>query len=138
MGQRCWIDFTKTTFAVGILSLSFWTLARPDAVNAQFKAGCNVYGCSQSSGVECTAYGCPKPGGKECGPYGCPNPGAGECTAFGCPDASSSPNPDGHSTETYNRNRPDSSNSSDSNNSSDDPRYPKPFNIFGSDSPENP
>jgi hypothetical protein len=126
MQQIHWIHFTRTTLAVGILSLSSLLLARPDVANAQFGKGCNVYGCSQSSGVECNAYGCPKPGGKACGPYGCPNPGAGECSAFGCPDATSKPDPDGHSTETYNRNRPDSSNSS----TDDDVRYPKPINIF--------
>lgn len=43
-------------------------------------AGCNPFGCSQSSAAECN-------------PFGCPNPPLGaECTPFGCP-ASSQPSP---------------------------------------------
>jgi len=36
-------------------------------------AGCNAFGCSQSSAADCNAFGCPNP------------PMGASCTAFGCP-----------------------------------------------------
>ena len=37
------------------------------------QAGCNFYGCSQSSVAECNFYGCPNPPmGEKCNFYGCP------------------------------------------------------------------
>ena len=36
-------------------------------------AGCNIFGCSQSSVAECNPFGCPKPpSGQTCTPFGCP------------------------------------------------------------------
>lgn len=36
-------------------------------------AGCNVFGCSQSSVAECNPFGCPNsPMGQACTPFGCP------------------------------------------------------------------
>lgn len=36
-------------------------------------AGCNPFGCSQSSAAECNPFGCPNPPlGAECSPFGCP------------------------------------------------------------------
>jgi uncharacterized membrane protein len=36
-------------------------------------AGCNPFGCSQSSVSECNPFGCPKaPMGEACTPFGCP------------------------------------------------------------------
>lgn len=37
------------------------------------QAGCNAFGCSQSSVADCNAFGCPNaPEGEECTPFGCP------------------------------------------------------------------
>lgn len=37
-------------------------------------AGCNVFGCSQSSVAECNPFGCPQPPlGQECTHFGCPS-----------------------------------------------------------------
>ncbi|NCO74001.1 MAG: hypothetical protein GW795_01310 [Cyanobacteria bacterium] len=36
-------------------------------------AGCNAFGCSESSAAECNAFGCPKPPmGEKCNAFGCP------------------------------------------------------------------
>lgn len=36
-------------------------------------AGCNAFGCSQSSVAECNPFGCPNsPRGEACTPFGCP------------------------------------------------------------------
>ena len=36
-------------------------------------AGCNPFGCSQSSVAECNPFGCPNsPMGEKCTPFGCP------------------------------------------------------------------
>jgi hypothetical protein len=63
-------------------------------------AGCNVFGCSQSSVAECNPFGCPQPPlGQECTPFGCPQPPLGqECTPFGCP---SSPQPSQNSSNSF-------------------------------------
>lgn len=37
-------------------------------------AGCNPFGCSQSSAAECNPFGCPNPPvGAACSPFGCPS-----------------------------------------------------------------
>ncbi|GAA6619651.1 hypothetical protein [Scytonema sp. NUACC26] len=37
-------------------------------------AGCNPFGCSQSSVAECNPFGCPQaPMGEACTPFGCPS-----------------------------------------------------------------
>ena len=50
------------------------SLLLPLAIGNNFAlAGCNFYGCSQSSVAECNFYGCPNPPrGAECNFYGCP------------------------------------------------------------------
>jgi hypothetical protein len=42
-------------------------------VNKPVMAGCNPFGCSQSSAAECNPFGCPNsPVGSACTPFGCP------------------------------------------------------------------
>ncbi|MFN9174618.1 MAG: hypothetical protein ACK58N_08925 [Synechocystis sp.] len=52
-------------------------------------AGCNVFGCSQSSVAECNPFGCPQPPlGQECTPFGCPSspqPSQNSSNSFGQP-----------------------------------------------------
>jgi hypothetical protein len=43
-------------------------------VNKPVMAGCNPFGCSQSSAAECNPFGCPNsPVGDACTPFGCPS-----------------------------------------------------------------
>jgi hypothetical protein len=57
------------------------------------RAGCNSFGCSESSVAECNAFGCPDP------------PMGEKCTAFGCP-----PSPQPQPTFNFNNNNSDSTN----------------------------
>jgi len=42
-------------------------------ISAPAQAGCNPFGCSQSSNAECNPFGCPNaPLGQSCTPFGCP------------------------------------------------------------------
>ena len=57
-----------TSAAAIICSSSAIYLSSPPAL-----AGCNPFGCSNSSNAECNPFGCPNgPLGQACTPFGCP------------------------------------------------------------------
>jgi hypothetical protein len=56
-----------------VLVSGVFTLLGEIASNRLAQAGCNPFGCSQSSAAECNPFGCPKsPMGGDCTPFGCP------------------------------------------------------------------
>ncbi|UBF24329.1 hypothetical protein K9N68_21820 [Kovacikia minuta CCNUW1] len=73
MQQKQWLTYTGKFLAVGILSISSLWVLKPEVAIA-WDENCNVYGCSESPGVECNTFGCPKPGAGACTPLGCPDP----------------------------------------------------------------
>ena len=62
-------------------------------ISAPAQAGCNPFGCSQSSNAECNPFGCPNaPLGQSCTPFGCPaspqpqyEPNGGRSTSYDDP-----------------------------------------------------
>jgi hypothetical protein len=61
----------KLLSSTTILTLSFAGIGFFSMSPAQ--AGCNTFGCSQSSVAECNPFGCPQaPMGEECTPFECP------------------------------------------------------------------
>jgi len=73
-------------------------------------AGCNIFGCSQSSEAECNPFGCPKPpSGETCTPFGCPeSPPSTQPNQYPNQPNSEQPNVEQTSSEQLNSNQSNS------------------------------
>ena len=64
------MELLKALASVGVISVVI------SCIGIESKpalAGCNAFGCSQSSVAECNPFGCPQvPMGQACTPFGCP------------------------------------------------------------------
>ena len=58
---------------VSIFTIAFALTGLNLVLTPLAEAGCNAFGCSQSSRAECNPFGCPQPGGEACTPFGCPS-----------------------------------------------------------------
>ena len=59
---------TALLFAIPVSAIAIAVANKPVI------AGCNPFGCSQSSAAECNPFGCPNPPvGVACTPFGCPS-----------------------------------------------------------------
>ena len=68
------LQITRRSFATAfLLTVSIGTIFS-EFESQPAMAGCNPFGCSQSSAAECNPFGCPNPPlGKQCSAFGCPS-----------------------------------------------------------------
>lgn len=67
------LQMMKRSLATAVLLAAPLGAVIIEAGNQPAMAGCNPFGCSQSSAAECNPFGCPNaPLGAACTPFGCP------------------------------------------------------------------